>query len=279
MLAACLAAAPLADAASADAQPAEDETMAKPESAGLPQPDRNAPEVKAPSASRPAPRKVEPIVIGAVRYESVWGSLGEFRAVDAKSGKELWALTLHRLSYVKGLETDVQDRFVVAMAKESETSIRLEDEAGRSYRVDLAKRAARIAVWPVSLRDAGRPLAVEVILQNGLDRTVLFDKPSVASGGRLENDLFEVKADGKPVPYGGMMAKRGAPGSFLELKPLGEYRQVVDLSGSYSIPQGTKVVEVRFRHRNHFSPDDFDLESRPLRIVLDDPSRISAPKY
>lgn len=75
----------------------------------------------------------------------------------------------------------------------------------------------------------------------------------VAFGGRLENDLFEVKADGKPVPYNGMMAKRSKPASFLELKPLADYRQAVDLSRDYALPKGAKIVEARFRHASHIS--------------------------
>ncbi len=235
-----------------------------------PQPDRGAPRVAGPSASRTAPRRVAPIVVGGVRYESDWGSIGNFRAVDEKSGKELWALRLYEIAYVPGLETDVQNVFAIEMKKESDTTLLVRDERRRVYRVDLAARASEIAVWPVSLRDAGRPLSVEIVLGNNLKRTVLFDKPSVAVGGELENDLFEVTADGKSVPYGGMMKKRARPDSFLELKPLDEYRQVVDLSKDYAIPKGTETVTVRFRHTNHFSPDGFQLESPPLTIRLAD---------
>jgi hypothetical protein len=260
---------------------AEGANMAKPEDPIQPQTDRNAPQIM---ASRGAPAKVPALVIDGVRYESGFGSIGRFRAVDDKSGRELWSLTLYEIAYDPMLETDVQDVFVIEMKKGPENTLLLRDEHDRVYRVDLAKRASSIATWPVRLRDAGRPLSVEILLSNDLDRKVSFDKPSIAVGGRLQNDLFEVKADGKPVPYGGMMKKRVPPDSFLELAPRGEYRQIVDLSQDYPVPRDAKTVEVRFRHTNHFSPDDFQLESKPLKIVLADapplpvPAKPSAPK-
>jgi hypothetical protein len=241
-----------------------------------PETDRLAPPQASVAASRIGPARAGSIVIAGVRYESVWGALGSFRASDAKTGKELWSLELYKIAYIPELETDVQDVFVIALKKESDDSILATDERGRVYRVDLKARKSKIAVWPVSLRDAGRPLSVELVIDNGLDRTLKLDRPSVAFGGRLQNDLFEVTADGEPVRYGGMMKERAAPDSFLELKPRDEYRQVVDLSKDYKIPPGTKSVEVRFRNFNHFSPDDCALESPPLKIDLSvEPARIS----
>jgi len=274
-LTACLA----AGGATAQNATTEESAMAKKNDDPQPQPDRSAPPRVAVSASRASPKRAETIVIGPVRYEAVWGSLGRFRATDAKTGRELWALDLYKISYVPGLETDVQDVFIVQLERESDDSILATDERGRAYRVDLKKRASSIARWPVSLRDVGRPLSVEIVIGNGLERTLKLDRPSVAFGGRLQNDLFEVKADGKPVPYGGMMKKRAPPDSFLELRPRDEYRQVVDLSENYRIPPGTKSVEVRFRHHNHFSPDNCELESRPLKIDLAAaPAYIAAPR-
>ncbi len=244
-----------------------------------PRTDRVAPPRASVSASRIGPGPADSIVIAGVRYEPVWDSLGRFRASDAKTGQELWSLELYKIAYNPDLETDVQDVFVIALKKESDGSILATDERGRGYRVDLRRRASRIAVWPVLLRDAGRPLSVELVVDNGLERTLRLDRPSVAFGGRLQNDLFEVKADGKPVAYSGMMKERAAPDSFLELKPQDEYRQVVDLSEDYPIPPGTRSVEVRFRNLNHFSPDDCVLESRPLRIDLAvEPAAIPSPK-
>jgi|GEM_PF-1470580 len=253
--------------------------MAKKNDELQPRAQRNAPARVTVSASRGGPARADSIVINGVRYESVRGSLGSFQASDARSGKKLWSLELYKIADKTDLETDDQDAFVIALKKESDNSILAADEGGRAYRVDLKKRASSIARWPVSLRDVGRPLSVEIVIGNGLDRTLKLDRPSVAYGGRLQNDLFEVKADGKPVPYGGMMKERAAPDSFLELKPRDEYRQVVDLSQDYKIPTGTKIVEVRFRNFNHFSPDACVLESRELKIDLAAaPADVAAPQ-
>ncbi len=244
----------------------EDKTMAKQKKEEAAQSDSLRPQL---AASRGEPAATPPIKIASVRYESVWGSIGKFRAVDDKSGKELWALQLYHGSYNDNLETDVQDVFIRSMKKESDDLISLEDEIGRVYQVDLKKRSSRIAVWPVALRlSALEPLSVEVVIRNTLDRTVSLDEPSVAVGGQLQNNLFRVKADGKDVRYQGKMKSRVPPDSFLELKPQGEYRQVVDLSQAYAIAPKIKLVEVVFAHHNHFSKDGFDLLSRPLLIEL-----------
>ena len=225
-----------------------------------------------PNLDRNAPEKVAPIIIGGVRYVCPWGSRGEFRAVDDKSGKQLWSLVLYRISYDKKMEKDAQDVFVRSMKKQSDESILVEDEEFRVYQVDLVRRSSRIGIWPVQLQLSGlKPLSVEISLRNSLDRPISFDEPSVAVGGRLENNLFKVKADGKDVPYRGMMKKRMPPDSYLVLKPQGAYRQVVDLSPNYAVPDGTKSLEIVFSHHNHFSKDDFDLLSRPLIIDIPHP--------
>jgi hypothetical protein len=220
-----------------------------------------------PRASRVPTPEVDPIAIDGVRYEIVRSSMGRFRAVDDKSGRELWAINLYRTAYDKKMQKDAQDVLVSSMKKEPGGTLRVEDDAGRVYRVDLTKRTSRIEVWPVFLREVSRePLKVEVVITNTLDRTVSFDKPSIAFDGRLENELFEIRADGKSVPYGGMMKKRAAPDSFLKLKPGERYLTTVDLSSSYAVPKDAKSVEIRFAHHNHSSTDDFDLASEPLAL-------------
>lgn len=94
------------------------------------------------------------------------------------------------------------------------------------------------------------------------------DGPSVAEGGELENDLFEVTVDGKKVEYRGELRKRAPPDGFVKVAAGKAYRQVVELSGAYPVPPGEHVVTVRFSHRNHFSPDAFTLESVPLTFTL-----------
>lgn len=219
-------------------------------------------------ASRIPPARVRPIEIDGIRYEAVWGRMGLFRATEIKTDKVLWEQTLYRYRYEEILETDVQDVFVSAMTKESDSSILVTDERAMVYRVDLENKASRIAKWPVGLKLVDRdPLTVELVIKNGSDRVVQFDKPSIGFGGSLSNKLFVVKVDGVEIPYGGMMAKRAPPKDFLKLKPLEEFRVTLDLSADYAIPKSARKIEVRFEHTNHFSADDFLLYSyMPLVI-------------
>lgn len=220
-------------------------------------------------ASRIAPARVKPVEIDGIRYEAVWGVLGLFRATEIKTGRILWELTLYRYKYDDILETDVQDVFVAAMAKESDSTILVTDERATVYRVDLKSRKSRIAKWPVGLKPVDRkPLTVELVIENGTDRVVRFDKPSIGFGGRLANKLFIVKADGVEIPYLGMMKKRAPPDDFLELKPLQEFRVKLDLSADYDVPKTARKIEVRFEHTNHFSVDDFQLYS-PMPLVIE----------
>lgn len=219
-------------------------------------------------ASRIPPARVAPVVIDGIRYEAVWGTLGQFRATEIKTGKVLWELTLYRYKYDDILERDVQDVFVSAMAKAGDGSILVTDERATVYRVDPASRTARIAQWPVGLRPVAKaPLTVELVIANKTDRVVQLDKPSIGFDGRLTNNLFRVKADGVEIPYRGRMSKRTPPDDFLKLKPLQEFRVKLDLSDDYPVPPTARKIEVRFEHANHFSPDSFQLYSpRPLVV-------------
>ncbi len=219
-------------------------------------------------ASRIAPARVQPVVIDGIRYEAVWGSMGLFRASEIKTGKTLWDLTLYRYRYDERLETDIQDVFISAMTKESGSSIVVTDERGTVYRVDLDSRKVTIAKWPVSLKLLARePLTVELVIRNRTDRIVQFDKPSIGFGGRITNNLFDVKADGVEISYGGMMAKRAPPDDFLVLKPMEGFQVTLDLSADYAVPKTAKNIEVRFEHTNHFSADNFRLYS-PVPLLI-----------
>ena len=129
--------------------------------------------------------------------------------------------------------------------------------------------------WPVTLKLAsssagpsGWKYAVEVTITNTLTRTLQLDGPSVAEGGEIDNALFEVTVDGKKVEYRGEMRKRAPPDRFVKVAAGKSYRVVVELSEAWPVPPGPHVVTVRFSHRNHFSPDGFNLESEPLSLSL-----------
>jgi hypothetical protein len=229
-----------------------------------------------PSASRPAARVIPPITSNGVRYESRWSDNGVLFAVDEKSGKPLWKVEVFKYLIDESVETDVQVVFAKSMELSSDgQTILLEDERGIRHAIDLKARTSRTLTWPVSVKlDEAKPgpsgwsYKVSIEVRNSLTRLMRLDGPSVAERGDLANNLFEVKVDGRAVSYNGMMAKRAPPKRFIELKPGEHFRTVVELGSEYPIPPGEHQVEVRFSHRNHFSPDAFDLQSGPLKFTL-----------
>ncbi|NTV96544.1 MAG: hypothetical protein HGA75_14205 [Thiobacillus sp.] len=131
--------------------------------------------------------------------DDVWG--GCFRASEIETGKVLGEPTLYRYKHDNILEKDVQDVFVSAMAKAGDSSILVTDDSAAVHRVDPVSRTSRIATWPVGLTPVARePLTAELVITNGTDRIVQFDKPSIGLDGRLTNNLFRVKADGVEIP-------------------------------------------------------------------------------
>ncbi|AEF99301.1 hypothetical protein [Methylomonas methanica] len=96
-------------------------------------------------AKRLGPSKVDPVVIGKVRYEVIhWGKErglkqngGYIAAFDASSGKELWILKVYDVAYNPNLEGDVQDVFIVSMSKGFFSGkLHIEDEKGRNFIID-----------------------------------------------------------------------------------------------------------------------------------------------
>lgn len=58
------------------------------------------------------------------------------------------------------------------------------------------------------------PLTVRLTIANPGKTVLSLDKPSICVGGVLSNDVFQVTADGREVPYRGKMARRAPPDSF-----------------------------------------------------------------
>ncbi|WP_375767449.1 hypothetical protein NR798_38095 [Archangium gephyra] len=226
--------------------------------------------------SRPPPPVIAPITRDGVRYESRWSHSGVLFAVDEKSGKPLWQVEVFKYLVDEQVETDVQVVFFRSMTLDAQgEALLIEDECGVRHLVDLKTRKARLLTWPVevSLVEAspgpdGWKYSVELKVSNALTRPLQLDGPSVAEKGTLSNNLFQVEADGQPISYRGMMAKRAPPGRFIELKPGAVYRTVVDLSSDYPVPPGKHRLTVKFSHPNHFSPDNCQLESRPVTVEL-----------
>jgi hypothetical protein len=100
---------------------------------------------------REGPDPVEPLVIGAVRYEAVhWGSEigaeqngGYIAAVDSATGNRLWTLKVYDINYDPSRERDVQDVFITKLSPaESAGKITVTDEDGRHFIVDPQSRTA-----------------------------------------------------------------------------------------------------------------------------------------
>jgi len=102
------------------------------------------------SKKRAEPEAVEPVVIGARRYEVVPSGRargmkqdgGVIRAVDVTSGDELWYLEVYRVTFDPNVETDKQEIYIARLTPTTDGgSLLVETERGRRYRVDLRTRA------------------------------------------------------------------------------------------------------------------------------------------
>lgn len=93
----------------------------------------------------PEPR---PVVAGGVRYEAVpWGKArglkqngGYIAAFDVASGRELWLLKVYDVVYDGDMEEDKQDLFIEDLTLEPSGALRVSDERGGVYRVDIDRR-------------------------------------------------------------------------------------------------------------------------------------------
>jgi hypothetical protein len=223
-------------------------------------------------ASRGAPPVIKPIVYKGVRYEAPWSARGTLIALNDKTGKELWRLLVADYRIDTTVETDVQEVYLATLSLSSDgKEMSIVDESGVPYIVNLESRKVRIVSWGVRTRlvdwspePKGWNYRVELTVHNRLNRVLLLDGVSVAAGGKVYNNLFCVKVDGRPVQYRGEMLKRAKPDpdEFVKLKPGADHIVVVDLSDLYPVPPGEHTVEVGFDHTNHFSPDAFRMFTR-----------------
>ena len=100
---------------------------------------------------RAGPEPVDPVVIGAVRFEAPTdgkakglGQNGGFVvAHDAATGAELWTAKVYAIAYKPDMEGDKQDVFIIEMKPSADgRSLRVTDDRGRRWKVDLASHAA-----------------------------------------------------------------------------------------------------------------------------------------
>jgi hypothetical protein len=89
-----------------------------------------------------------PVVVGGVRYEALpWGKArglgqngGYLAAIDVASGDESWLLKVYDVVYDGEREDDKQDLFIEDLTLEASGLLRVIDERGGLYRVDLQRR-------------------------------------------------------------------------------------------------------------------------------------------
>ena len=98
------------------------------------------------SASRGRPPAVSPVIHHGVRYEQLRNLTAEgllpggyVTATDVGSGKRLWISRLYESKVNPNVEADVQWIFFKSMRLDDAQGVLVvEDEKGRTYRVDLA---------------------------------------------------------------------------------------------------------------------------------------------
>lgn len=92
-------------------------------------------------AKRAAPPVVDPVELNGVRYTAPndEGDRGYIRAVDIKTGKTLWDLTVYKVRIDPLLEKDVQHVYIRKLRLAGGKLV-VEDEANRTFTVNPAKR-------------------------------------------------------------------------------------------------------------------------------------------
>ena len=94
---------------------------------------------------RAAPKPVEPIVVGNVRYQVMFGTRKRFNqsggivgAFDVTTGEELWAIAVYKTAYDEQEEIDAQDIFIATMAiMDDGAHLTITDTRKRTFSVNL----------------------------------------------------------------------------------------------------------------------------------------------
>lgn len=104
--------------------------------------------------SRPPPPRVAPISLAGVRYEQIKNArslgfdqvTGYLAAIEEATGKRLWALKVYDNKPSAELESDVQETYFSAMTLNGPAhELRITNEAGKSFLVDLDRQTVRSA--------------------------------------------------------------------------------------------------------------------------------------
>jgi hypothetical protein len=114
-----------------------------------------------PSASRLPPAEVPPVTINGVRYaqqmgkESTDGQVGGILAAYDTAGQPLWTLKVYDNRRKPGLEGDVQDVFFTAMSVEPGGGLRIVNERGDTFLVDVNTRTVTAVPKQPPAEDGG----------------------------------------------------------------------------------------------------------------------------
>ena len=113
-----------------------------------------------PCASRSPPAKVDAVTIDGIRYaqrvgnESVDGQIGGILAAYDGVGKLLWTIKVYDNRRCPELEGDVQDIYFSTMTLEPDGRLRIVNESGETFLVDVTTRGVT-AIPAVRSSDGG----------------------------------------------------------------------------------------------------------------------------
>ena len=101
-----------------------------------------------PQADRNPPPAVAPLVRDGIRYERYYGGAGDpqsgglIAAYDAASNQRLWILVVFPNVRNPDFEGDAQDVFVAEMHFDADGTLRVTDERGHHWVVDVKARTS-----------------------------------------------------------------------------------------------------------------------------------------
>jgi peptidyl-Lys metalloendopeptidase len=97
-----------------------------------------------------------------------------------------------------------------------------------------------------------------IVFRNTSGRDAHLYRPNACEAGRIENNVFIVRAGNENVAYTGAYVKRPAPRpqDFVTLRPGEAREEIVDLASAYAVEPGSRYT-VRY-DAYHGSPGDPD---------------------
>jgi hypothetical protein len=99
------------------------------------------------SASRPPPPDVAPVILGTMRYaqhagtEAADGQVGGILAAYDAAGRLQWTLKVYENRRRADIEGDAQDVYFRSMAADPDGRLRIVNESGDTFLVDVHTRA------------------------------------------------------------------------------------------------------------------------------------------